>query len=417
MSTETNIGGPPDDGVPLLGEEPPAWKKPIVATYGAGFNAAKIPKRRWILGHRRAEGEVTVDVGSPGTNKSMIELTDAVAIATGRKILADDVHVQGHALMLVGEDARRDVEARLAAILQRYHIAPADLGDRLHIMYLPEAEDLGAYALASMVDDVAALNILMFEWLAGYPDLTAIFVDPIAAWHRLIENSNDALKVLCAGLRNVAVRGKRHVSFNHHVTKIAMSDPEAYVHNLAAVRGAGVLTADARWIFTVAGLKLETVSQFGIAEDERWRYRRLDPLKTSHGRNGGDPRLLRIDTVEIANGEEIAVLTEVDVTRAREEAQGREDDARLARQQALGEAIRRMLMQKRPRSMNDAATWLLSHCTELFLGKRGEPVSQQWVRKSLPGMIGAGIGPIATRIVVKATDDGPGLIDFEQEPK
>src|SRR5262249_37067358 len=95
---------------------------PTVISYGAEFDPAAIPLRQWLLGTRRSLGEVTVDSGPPGTNKSMLMQTDAVSIVTGRRILNDAAHMQGEVLFLVGEDMRRDFEARLAAILTRHHI-------------------------------------------------------------------------------------------------------------------------------------------------------------------------------------------------------------------------------------------------------------------------------------------------------
>jgi hypothetical protein len=142
---------------------PVVWKAPPVTTYGKGFDAATIPQRQWLLGRRRSVSEVTVDAGPPGTNKSTLMLTDAVSITTGRRIL-DYVHRTGGALFLAGEDARRDVEARLAGILTRYHIAPSELSDHLHIVYLAETDFLG-YSLADMVDDIAVLNEHMLIWL------------------------------------------------------------------------------------------------------------------------------------------------------------------------------------------------------------------------------------------------------------
>lgn len=96
--------------------ETPEWTAPNVTSYGADFDPAKIPLRRWLLGNRRSVGEVTIDAVPPGTNKSTLMLTDAVSIVSGRKILADDVHETSGVLYLAGEDARRDVEARLAGI-------------------------------------------------------------------------------------------------------------------------------------------------------------------------------------------------------------------------------------------------------------------------------------------------------------
>jgi AAA domain/Bifunctional DNA primase/polymerase, N-terminal len=396
------------------------WTPPAVATYGASFDASQIPLRRWLLGHRRSVGEVTLDAGPPGVNKSTLMLTDAVAIATGRKILADEVHESGHVLLLAGEDARRDIEARIAGILAYYRIAPAELADRLHVVYLAEI-DPAVYTLADMQADMATLNTRMLGWLRQYPDLVAIFVDPLVAWHRLIENSNEALQLLCAAMRAVAVQGKRHVGVDHHVTKVAMSDPEAHVGNIAAVRGAGALTAYTRWAFTLARLKEETAENLGVPAEARKQYRRLDSLKASYGPDDDRVRLLRVESVLIANGESVGVLVEVDTEHTREQAAERKttDEADLRRRRT--DALTRMLTEKRPRSAQQAALWLISHRPELFPGRHGEPLSDETLRKrALPALIGAGLDTTLAgqpaRIVMREPErEGRGYqIDLEQ---
>ena len=387
------------------GEEP-TWQAPSFATYGAGFDPAQIPLRRWLLGNRRSVGEVTIDAGPPGVNKSTLMLTDAVAIATGRKILADTVHETGGVLYLAGEDARRDVEARLAGILQFYEIEPAELADRLRVVYLAEVDAL-AYTLAQMAEDMAALNLQMLGWLRELPDTIAVFVDPLMAWHRLLENSNEAVQLLSTSMRAIAVQGNRHVGIDHHVTKVTMADPEGHVGNLASVRGAGSLIGYTRWAFSMARLNGETAGAHGIPDPERSRYRRLDPLKTSYGSDAEQMRLLRVESVTIANGENVPVLVEQDLEIVQAEAKERKTAIAEAGKRHLGEALVRMLNDGQPRSANAAALWLLTHAPELVTGKRGEPLSEFTVRRKIPTMIGAGLWVTLdgkrTRIVMRAT--------------
>lgn len=397
---------------------PATWEPPAVATYGAGFDAAKIPLRRWLIGRRRSVGEVTVDAGPPGVNKSTLMLCDAVAIATGRKILADPVHERGEALYLAGEDARRDVEARLAGILAHFHIPAAELDNKLHVVYLAEIDPV-AYTLADMVDDMATLNTHMLEWLREYPGAIAVFIDPLAAWHRLIENSNEALQLLCTSLRSIAVQGNRHVGVDHHVTKITMSDPEGHVGNLAAVRGAGAITAYTRWAFTLAKLNEQTAEDHGIAEEERRRYRRLDALKASYGPDDDRARLLRVESVPIANGESVGVLVEVDTERTRADAYERKAVAATEAQKKLAAALTRMLTERRPRTASAAALWLITQCPELVPGKNGEPLAEFTVRQRLPRLIGQGVATIyngkPARVVLRPGRGRAGSeIDFEQ---
>lgn len=398
--------------------QPEGWTAPQLTSYGAEFDPAQIPLRRWLLGYRRSVGEVTIDAGPPGVNKSTLMLTDAVAIATGRQILNDQVHETGGVIYLAGEDARRDVEARLAGILEFYQIAPAELAGRLRVVYLAEIDPI-TYTLAQMVEDVTALNIQMLGWLRDLPDTIAVFIDPLMAWHRLMENSNEAVQILSTSLRAIAVQGKRHVGIDHHVTKITMADPEGHVGNLASVRGAGSLIGYTRWAFTVAKLNGETAAAHGIAEDERPRYRRLDALKTSYGPDDEAMRLLRVESVTIPNGERVPVLVEQDLQMVQAEAKERQTAIAEATRRRLAEALTRMLTESRPRSANATALWLITHAPELVTGKKGATLSEFTVRQRLPSMIGAGLPTRHlerfTRVVIRpAAGNGKGSqIDFE----
>jgi len=365
------------------------WQPPQAYTYGADFNSADIPHRQWLLGHRRALGEVTVDIGPPGVNKSTLILIDAVAIVTGRTLLADKPYSMGDVLLFAGEDSRRDVEAKLAGILAHYQIPAAELGGRLHVVYLAEVNPLG-YSFAKMLESTAVINRELLEWVKSFPNLVAAFIDPIAAWHLILENDNAAMKVLCTELRRAAVAGNIHVGFDHHITKATMSDPEGHVGNLAAARGAYIVS-DARWVFTVAKLRQSTANEFGIPVHEQFQWRRLDALKASYGPDDAETRLLRVRSVTIANGESVAVLSEGNTLQIRADAFERKTAQQTEKKESITQALTKMLEESAPRSAEGAATWLRTHRPELFPGRDQQPLSTRSIRESLPDLIGRGL--------------------------
>jgi RecA-family ATPase len=397
------------------------WVPPAVTSYGEAFDPAAIPLRQWLIRGRYARGEGTAIAGPPGTNKSTLLLIDAVQLVTGRSLIGDVIDRSGGVLFLVGEDRRRDFEARLAGVCEHYRIAPRELGNRLHVVYQSEIDPSG-YTLAEMIDDMATLNTAMFEWLRAFPDLVALLIDPMLSWHRLIENENAAMQLLCVALRGLATQGNLAVAFDHHVTKVAMFDVEAHVGNLAAMRGASAIAADMRWAFTMAKLKAETAAQYGISEEDRRVYRRLDTLKASYGPDDDAPRLLKIESVRIANGEHVGVLTSVDAERLRADGQERAEQADQHWRDRLTDALARMLREKRPRSASEAALWLATREPQLYLdAKKRTPQSDRTVYRKLPLDIGDGLDTVSngrpTRIIVRVSGIGNGArreVDFEQ---
>lgn len=366
------------------------WRPPHVHVYGADFDPAKIPRRQWLLGERRALGEVTCDAGPPMSNKSTLMLQDAISIATGRQTLQDQVHQSGPVLFLAGEDSRRDVEARLAGILQHYKIRPAELDGRLQVVYLDEG-DPARYSLAHMERDIGVANEQMFEWLREYAAI-AVFIDPLAAWSRLMENSNEAQSLFGSLVKGLAVRGKRHVGFDHHVNKAHMGDAEAHVGNLASVRGAGAIVAFGRWAFTMARLNKATADQYGLDEEERKRYRRLDPLKYSYLSDGTPSRLLRVESVIIANMESVGVLAEVDPASMLGRAQETRRSAEEAFAYEFPAALSQMIEEQGAVSLRAATVWLTTRFPHLFLDRRTQqPLRAETIRQKLPALIAEGL--------------------------
>jgi hypothetical protein len=399
----------------------PAWSPPHITSYGEAFTPAAIPRRQWLIYGRYASGECTAIVGPPGTNKSSLLLTDAVQLVTGRSLIGDCIERGGEVLFLVGEDRRRDFEARLAALCEYYGIWPAELGSRLHVVYQSEI-NAAEFSLGNMVKDIATLNSRMFDWVQEFPNLAAVFIDPLLSWHRLFENDNVAMQTLCAALRGLAVRANIAVAFDHHVTKVSMSDSEAHVGNLSSVRGSSSIGADVRWAFTLAKLNPKTAALYGITEEDRIVCRRLDTLKASYGPDQATPRLLKIESVRIANGESVGVLTAVDPERLRADGHERRQLAEQEWRQRLGDALARMLCEQCPQSATEAARWLASHEALLFVDKKGTPVSDRTIRRNLPTWLGDGLDVTRNnqpvRIIIRATGTGNGRrreIDFEEE--
>jgi hypothetical protein len=256
----------------------------------------------------------------------------------------------------------------------------------------------------------------MFNWLKALPDLAAIFIDPMAAWSHVLENSNDALRVLLLGLRNLAVSTRAAVAFDHHINKVSMAeDPETHVHNLAAIRGGTHIAADMRWGFTMAGLSAATAESYGIEREQRRLYRRLDRLKASYGPEGeGDEplALFKVETVRIANGEDVGVLTAVDTAELRSSGEKRQEAKRRAFADGLGASLAAMLDTEGPCSISVAAQWIAGHATNLYVSARGEPLAPTSIRRKLAVDIGEGIteparnGERGRRIVMRPSGKG-----------
>ena len=93
-----------------------------------GATAAMIPRRRWLVGSFAIRGALTVLVAPPGAGKSTLGIALAVAGVSGRgEIVGETVHEPIKAWVWNNEDDKLELRRRLAAILQHWNVAPADL--------------------------------------------------------------------------------------------------------------------------------------------------------------------------------------------------------------------------------------------------------------------------------------------------
>lgn len=105
---------------------------PIEIEWEDGASAAMIPRRRWLVGSFAIRGHLTVLVAPPGAGKSTLGIALAVAGVTGRgEIVGETVHETIKAWVWNNEDDRNELRRRLAAIMQQWNVAPADLRGKL----------------------------------------------------------------------------------------------------------------------------------------------------------------------------------------------------------------------------------------------------------------------------------------------
>ena len=81
-------------------------------------------------------------------------------------------------------------------------------------------------------------------------------------------------------------------------------------------RGGSALLGVVRVAHTLFGMSEAEAVTYQVDDDERRRYVRLDESKNNYALDAGGPAWLYRDSVTIANGDEVGVLTPVDLAPA-----------------------------------------------------------------------------------------------------
>jgi len=249
-----------------------AAPKGIAPTLYAYRPPSRISPRRWLHAGHFIISYISVTVAPGGTGKSIHALIDAVAMATGRKLLHDRPHRRCKVWVFNGEDPREEIERRIAAILIAFDIDPKELAGWL---FIDSGRD-NRMLLATETRDGVTLSMPTFEAIATgirANGIEVLIIDPFISTHRVKENGNEAIDMIVKELARVADRECVAIELIHHVRKT--NGQEVTVED---ARGAGSFIDAARSARVLTRMTADEGKRFNV--DNHRRYLRI----------GGDPK-------------------------------------------------------------------------------------------------------------------------------
>jgi hypothetical protein len=272
----------------------------------AGIQAADIPRRQWVLGNRVVRRYASMLVAPGGVGKSMLAMTDAVAVATGKNLLGDEVFDQGPVWIYNAEDPAEEIAMRLAAICQHYDIDMTSLpgkviysSGRTFPLELVRYGTDGRFAEINEEVCQAIIDTILDH------GIKLIVLDPLVRIHNVSENDNKQMDVLTRALNRIADEGDCGVLLIHHTRKMKSAEGGG---DMDTSRGASAVVSAARIVDTLSPMPRSTARDVGISEDERWRYVKLSVAKRNMAAYENNNRWFRKTGEKLANGENIGVL-------------------------------------------------------------------------------------------------------------
>jgi AAA domain-containing protein len=178
-----------------------------------------IPLRDWIYGKTLLRGIVSMTIASGAVGKTSLKIVEALALATGRPLLGQEVPKRSRVWLFNLEDDMIELRRRVTAAMIHYNIKPEDIGDRLLIdgeksLVIARTDNkLGTRINAPVVGAlVKAIQVR---------EIDVLIVDPFVSSHDASENDNGAMdKVMKQGWIPVAREGGCSVNLCHHTTKV-----------------------------------------------------------------------------------------------------------------------------------------------------------------------------------------------------
>jgi hypothetical protein len=180
-----------------------------------------IERYEWLLGRHLLRGEVSATVGTGGTGKSTLAITEALSMASGKQLLHDFVPKHPLRMILVNlEDRRSTMDKRVAAAMRHHGLTPADIGDRLIILAKGEikiqiAKQLRSGEVERNEEEIKKLTALMLERQAD-----VLSVDSFIRTHAVLENDNKAMEAAIECFEEIAIASNCAVHLWHHTRKM-----------------------------------------------------------------------------------------------------------------------------------------------------------------------------------------------------
>jgi hypothetical protein len=180
---------------------------------------ATIARDEWLLGRHLLRGEVSCTAAMGGTGKSSLAIVEALAMASGKALLHDEVPKPLRVVLINLEDNRNRMDKRIFAAMQRHGLTKADIGDRLIVIAKGEAKlkvakQLRTGAIQRNEPVIKALTALMLEQRAD-----ALSIDSLIRTHSVNENDNSAIEEVLECFEDVAGPARCAVHLWHHSRK------------------------------------------------------------------------------------------------------------------------------------------------------------------------------------------------------
>jgi hypothetical protein len=257
------------------------------------------PPRAWLLSNAFARRFLSSLIAEGGTGKTALRYAQYLSLATGRELTGERVYQRCRVLIVSLEDNADELRRRIRAVMLHYGIERAELRGWLflstpgaHAGKLMALNDKGRPARGRVA---AALEKDVGEFR---PDLVGL--DPFVKTHSVSENDNAAVDDVVQILADLAIKHDIAIDAPHHARKGLATPGDA-----DRGRGAGAMRDAFRLNYTLTTMSAEEAEAFGVAEEQRKLYLRVDNAKVNIAPPMLKARWFRLVGVQLGNATDL----------------------------------------------------------------------------------------------------------------
>jgi len=252
------------------------------------------PPRQWLYGYMLSRKYVSILASPGGVGKTAWTFAAAISMATGTAHLHERPHKPLKVWLYNLEDDILELQRRIHAAATLYD-TPKEALDRitltsgrdrpLRIVRQHEGKTI-------LTKDVEALtNSLIAN------SIDVLVLDPLVNAHAIPENDIDATAELMRVVASIADKANCAILLVHHTRKGFVSG------EADSIRGGSSLVANSRGAYTLAAMSADEAKTFGVPEDRRKRFIKIDDAKANMAPSGEGGRWVHLQSVTLGNGD------------------------------------------------------------------------------------------------------------------
>ena len=241
-------------------------------------NAAHIktpPPRAWLLGNVFCRAFLSSLIAEGGTGKTALRYAQLLSLAIGRPLTGERVWQRCVVLIISLEDSEEELDRRICAVMRHYGVDPSEVDGWLWIR-APGAKAGKLMTVNRKGRPEGGTMAAIVERAIVRRKVDIVSLDPFVKTHGVSENDNNLIDQVTQVLLDLSAKYDIAVDTPHHVRK-GPSDPG----NADRARGASSQKDAYRLVYTLSTMSPEEAETFGIPEEERHSYVRMDKGKVN----------------------------------------------------------------------------------------------------------------------------------------
>jgi hypothetical protein len=241
-------------------------------------NAAHIktpPPRAWLLGNVFCRTFLSSLIAEGGTGKTALRYAQLLSLAIGRSLTGDRVWQRCVVLIISLEDSEEELDRRICAVMRHFGVDPSEVDGWLWIR-APGAKAGKLMTVNRNGRPEGGTMAAIIERAIVRRNVDIVSLDPFVKTHGVSENDNNLIDQVTQVLLDLSAKYDIAIDTPHHVRK-GPSDPG----NADRARGASSQRDAYRLVYTFSTMSPEEAETFGIPDEERRSYVRMDKGKVN----------------------------------------------------------------------------------------------------------------------------------------